>query len=217
MTENKEENKVAQASNTRQASQVRSLLLGGILPLVAYSVVEEVYGPTWGLALGMAFGIAEILYERLKMGKVETITWVGNGLLLALGGVSLLTQEGMWFKLQPAILEAVMGGMLIGSSAMNRPLLVELARKQRMLERFPPGVVAIMERNFAGFNLRVGLFFMVHAIIAAWAALHWSTRAWVLLKGIGFTGSLCVYALVEIWFMRRRLGRSSAPDSHTQR
>lgn len=197
-------------------AELRALLLGGILPLVVYTVVEEMYGIVAGLICGMVLGILEITFEKIKHGKVETITWIGNGLLLGLGSISLLTQEGVWFRLQPAILEAGMAAALIISVITQKPFLLLLARKQKTIERMPPVMQPIFEKFLSGFTLRIAIFFLLHAGLAAYAALYWSTRAWMLLKGVGFTGSFIVYGLIEVLFFRCNARRIlTRPPSHT--
>lgn len=194
-------------------AELRALLLGGILPLVVYTVVEEMYGIVAGLICGMVLGIIEIVYERVRHGKVEAITWIGNGLLLGLGSVSLLTQEGIWFRLQPAILEAGMAGILIGSVVMKKPFLLLLARKQKTLEKMPPIMQPLFEKFLTGFTLRIAIFFLIHAAIAAYAAIYWSPRAWMLLKGVGFTGSFILYGFIEILVFRMVARRTLQPQS----
>lgn len=189
---------------------IGKLLLGGVLPLIIYTLVEEYYGTFWGLICGMVFGTGEIIYEKVKLGKVEWMTWLGNGLLLFFGGVSLLTSEGVWFKLQPAILEAVMGGGILFSHFVKKPFLVSMAKKQNLFGQFPPELQPSLEAQLAGFNFRCAFFFFAHAIIATWAAFHWSTRAWVILKGVGFTGTFFIYGLFEMIAMRRKI-RSLLP------
>src|SRR5262249_2432609 len=98
------------ASEKGQA--LKTLLLWGIFHVVIFTVVEEYFGTFWGLIAGLVWGVGEILHEKIRYDRVETMTWIGNGVLLLLGGVSLFTAEGVWFKLQPAILEIVTGGML---------------------------------------------------------------------------------------------------------
>lgn len=185
--------------------QVRSLLLGGVLPVVAYTFVEEYFGTLWGLVAGMVLGVGEIAAEWIQKRKVDPITWIGNGLILVMGTISLVTKEGIWFKLQPAILEAATAALCLGSVVAGKPFLVMMARKQGLFSRFPDALHAPLEKIFGGFTFRLGLFFLAHALLATWAAVHWSTRAWAILKGVGFTATLVGYMVLETLVMRKRI------------
>lgn len=193
---------------------LQSFLLGGIIPVVAFTVIEDRYGIVWGLVAGMVFGLGEIIYEWVTQRRVDPMTLGGNGLILVLGGVSLVTQEGVWFKLQPSLIEAAMAAALWVSVALGKPLLVSVLRKQLALQTgplapgaAPPEVAPVLQRALGGMTLRVGLFFAAHAALAAWAALHWSTQAWAMLKGVGFTVSMIVYMVVESLVLRYRVAQ----------
>ena len=173
------------------------------MPVVAFSVIEDRYGIVAGLIAGMVFGVGEIVWERVSAGRVSAMTWAGNGLVLILGAVSLFTGSGIWFKLQPSLIEGVMAVVLWGSVLVKRPLLVEMARKQGA----PVLEIPIVFRSLRGFTLRLGIFFAAHAILAAWAALHWSTAAWAALKGIGFTLTMILYGVAESAVLRYRIAQ----------
>ena len=57
---------------------LRTLLLGGVLPVVAFTIIEETAGILWGLVAGMGFGVAEIIWEWRSRHRVETMTWASN-------------------------------------------------------------------------------------------------------------------------------------------
>ncbi len=188
--------------------QLRAFLIGGLLPVIAFTVIEEVYGTVAGLIAGMIFGVGEIVWEWRTQGRVDPITWGGNALLLVLGAVSLFTNEGIWFKLQPSILEGAMTAALWGSWILKKPLLLAMSRKQGAVpEGAPPEFKAILESGMSGMTLRLGVFFALHSALAVWAALHWSTAAWAALKGVGLTASLVVYMLVETLLLRYRVAK----------
>lgn len=179
--------------------QMTSLFFAGLLPVIAFTFIEEYYGTIAGLIAGMVFGVGEITYELIKYRKVQKITWIGNGLLLVLGGVSLISSEGLWFKLQPALMEAALVIAMWGSLLIKKPLLLVLAEQQG--QTFPPQVRDRMK----GMTFRVGLFFLVHTVLAVWSALHWSTTAWALLKGVGLTVTFIIYLVCEALYMRRQI------------
>lgn len=186
-------------NSSGKRNQMMSLFFAGLLPVIAFTLIEEYYGTLAGLIAGMVFGLGEIVFELYKYRKVNTLTWIGNGLLLVLGGISLISSEGIWFKLQPALMEAFFALFLWGSVILKKNLLVFLVEQQG--QSFPEKVKPLIN----GLTLRVGLFFALHAAIATWAAFAWSTTAWALLKGVGLTVSFIVYLLAEALYLRYRV------------
>jgi intracellular septation protein len=186
---------------TNSRSQASSLFFAGLLPVIAFTLIEEYYGTWAGLIAGMVFGCGELIYEKIKYHQIQKITWIGNGLLLGLGGVSLVSSEGIWFKLQPAILEGVFTIVLWFSIIAGKPLLSYLAEQQGHI--LPDLVRAKMK----GITFRTGCFFAFHAGLATWAAFNWTTGAWAILKGLGLTLTFILYLIVEVIVLRHTIAR----------
>lgn len=176
--------------------QAMALLFGGLLPIIAYTVIEQKYGIMAGLVAGLIFGGGEIVFEIVKYKKVSPMTWVGNGLLLIMGGISYFTQDGLWFKLQPALFEFGFFVFLSGSTLVKKPFL------KLMIEKQNPAAPQFLKDAMAGLTFRLGLFFLIHAILATYTAFHWTTEAWALLKGVGLTVSMIIYMLIEVVILR---------------
>lgn len=188
-------------STGSKRSQFLSLFFGGLLPIVAFTVIEEKYGPVYGTIAGMVFGVGEILYEKIKFKKVSTITWVGNLLILVMGTLSIVSQDGIWFKLQPALFEAFFAIFLWASVLMKKNFLLMAAEKQG--QSIPP----VLAERMNGLTVRLGFFFAAHAVLATYAALYWSTESWAWLKGAGVTVSMIIYIVAEFLFLRLRISR----------
>lgn len=183
-------------------SQALGLFFGGLLPVIAFTLIEEKYGIIAGLIAGMVFGFGEILFELIKYKKVSTITWIGNGLLIGLGALSLISTEGIWFKLQPAIFEFGFFIFLCGTWALKKPFM------KLMIEKQNPTAPQFLKDAMSGMTLRLSFFFLLHSVIATYAAIYWSTEAWALLKGIGLIVSMILYMLIEIFWIRMRLRKN---------
>lgn len=183
-------------------TQFLSLFFGGILPIIAFTVIEEKYGIVAGLIAGMVFGVSEIVYELFKYKKVSTLTWIGNGMLLVLGGISLIFSDGIWFKLQPALFELGFFIFMLGSWLIRKPFLVSIVEKQN------PEAPTFLKASLSGMTFRMSFFFLAHAVLATWAAFYWSTEAWALLKGVGLTVSMIVYMVLEIFWARWKMKNS---------
>lgn len=198
VTENPE-NPSSKTTPPSKSSQMRTLVFGGILPVVIFTVIEDHYGPIYGTIAAIIYGISEVLYELIKYKKVEAITWVSNGLIICLGAVSIFFNDGIWFKLQPAIMELFFALFLWGTLITKKNLFLMMAEKQG--QKVPEVLIPRMN----GITLRLGIFFLLHAILATWAAFHWSTTNWALLKGVGVTVSMLVYVLIEAVYLRSQI------------
>lgn len=176
--------------------QALALFFGGLLPVIAFTVIEEKYGTVAGLVAGMVFGVGEISYELIKYKKVSLLTWIGNGMLLLLGAVSLISNDGIWFKMQPALFEYGFFIFLLGSWFLKKPFLVIMLEKQN------PTAPDFLKKLMSGFTFRMSLFFLFHAVLATWAAFKWSTEAWAILKGVGLTVSMVIYMFAEVLWVR---------------
>lgn len=179
--------------------QSLAFLFGGLLPIILFTVIEEKYGVIYGLIAAMIFSLGEIIYEKIKFKKVSFITWLGSALILVMGAISLVTQDGLWFKLQPAILEFAFFILLFGSWVIKKPFL-----KQMILKQQPQAPEALIE-VLPGMTLRLSFFFLLHAIVATHAAFYWSTEAWAILKGVGLTVTMVIYFVIEGFYIRRKL------------
>jgi intracellular septation protein len=182
----------------KKPNGVQAFLLGGLLPVVAFTVIEGVYGTAAGLVAGMVFGAGEMLYEYWSRRKIQGITIASNMLVVGLGGLSLIENNGVFFKLQPAILTFAFAGFLLGSGLMKRPLLLALARKQR--GDLPPAAEALL----TALNWRLGLCMIAIGLVGVYAAFYWSTVAWASFKALGAPVLLGLYMAIEFLFAKLR-------------
>lgn len=182
---------------------LNSFLFGGLLPIILFTLVEEYYGTAWGLVTALFFGFGELSFELWKYKKISKITLVGNFLIIFLGIISLFTQDGIWFKLQPGIIELGMVLFLWGSLLMKKPLLLSLAQQQNI--QLPE----VLLKEFPKLTFRIGVFFLIHAALAFWAAFYWSTTAWALLKGVGLMVTFVLYLIIEMGLLRLRIKTAS--------
>lgn len=195
-----------QAPKPHKGPGWKALFFGGLLPVIAFTVIEDNYGTVAGIIAGLVFGVGEIIYELWTEKKVSAITWIGNGLLLGLGGLSLISEDGIWFKLQPALFEIFFALALWGSLWMKKNILILMAEKQGQV------IPDILRERMNGMSFRLGIFFLLQAVLAVWAALYWSTQAWALLKGVGLTVSFIVWMAAEIFWIRYSLKKKLQGD-----
>lgn len=181
-------------------SPSKSQIILIVLPLIVYTLAEEFGGLLWGLSLAIIYAVAEVSWEFFKFRRVSNISLISNGLVIGLSAISFFSQEGFWFKLQPAILELFMGGLFWVTHFMKKPFLLELIRSQNhdLLQQEP------VKQFIIGLNFRLGVFFFVQTAIAIYAAYYFSTPQWAFLKSIGVILMMAAYLIVETLLFKRR-------------
>ena len=194
--------------NSKAKSQALALFFGGLLPVIAFTVIEEKYGTVAGLIAGIVFGLGEVLFETIKYKKVSAMTWIGNGLLFSLGGASLFLNDGLWFKLQPAIIEFGIFMFLSGSCFIKKPIL------KLMIEKQNPETPEFIKQSLSGITLRLSFFMLAHALLATYAAFFWSSESWALLKGLGLILSIILYMVLESLYLRLKIKRDADNNQH---
>ena len=181
----------------------RTLLVGGLLPVLAFTVVEIFYGPKAGLIAGIVFGLGELSYEYFILGQVQRLTLGSNALILILGSLALMEENSVLFKLQPAIVFLILAVVIIGSSFLGKPLMVALLLKQR------PDTPKELIEHMRGLNLRLGVCLFVIGLISIYSAFYWTTAAWAAFKAFGAPLLMVLYIILDVGFVRwRKLRRS---------
>ncbi|HNY22862.1 MAG TPA: septation protein IspZ, partial [Treponemataceae bacterium] len=98
-----------------------SSFLPGFAPIIVYIAIEAAFGETAGLICGMALGLGEFIWILIRERRVDPFTLVDTVLLAAMGGLSWALSDPIFFRLKPAISEAVLAAiMLIGSLGPHR-------------------------------------------------------------------------------------------------
>ena len=180
------------------APNPKLLLLGGLLPIAAFAIVESFYGTVGGLIAGIVFGAGELAWEYKRLGRFQGLTLGSNALVIILGVVSLYEGTGLWFKLQPAIIIFVFAIVLIASRVMGRPVLNEFLKKQN------PTAPEQAHEFLKGVTLRMGIFLLFVTAVAVHSAIYWSTAAWASFKAVGAPVLLVAYMGIEVLVIRMR-------------
>ncbi|HUM89606.1 MAG TPA: septation protein IspZ, partial [Prolixibacteraceae bacterium] len=83
-------------------------LLPGFIPLFVFIAADEIWGTRVGLIVAVLTGVAELLYTFIKERRFDKFVLLDTGLLVVLGGVSVAFDNEIFFKVKPAIIEAIL-------------------------------------------------------------------------------------------------------------
>ncbi|HEY4201188.1 MAG TPA: septation protein IspZ [Devosiaceae bacterium] len=172
----------------------RALLLdmaSMVVFLVVVWLTDDLY---WSAAIGMAFGVAQIVWQLVRHKPIEALQWLSLVQILAAGTATLLTDNATFMMLKPSVLSVILGVVMLKRGWMNRyisPATIHL--------------VGDVATRF-GFVWAYLMFFTGALNIAL--ALTLDTKTWSVVMSFWGLGSnialfLMQYAVMD-WFARRR-------------
>ncbi|PIP94552.1 MAG: hypothetical protein COW00_08535 [Bdellovibrio sp. CG12_big_fil_rev_8_21_14_0_65_39_13] len=180
----------------------KNFFLISFLPAIAYWYLDENYPVKIALAGGLILAVIEVLIEKIFTKHVHTISKFNFFLILLLGALSFLGDDGVWFKLQPLFTGIGMSAFMFYRLKRGKGLLLEMMESmpQKKNVLLPDFVFQMMEWHMAFFLLGYGIFMAVLAIYA-------STGTWAFFKTIGFYLAFAVYMVIEFVMIKRVMNR----------
>ncbi len=169
-------------------------LLPGFIPLFVFIAADEIWGTQTGLVVAIAVGLAEMIWIGIKEKRFDRFILFDTLLLVILGGVSILLENDIFFKLKPGLIELILVGVL-GVSAFSPVNIIGL-----MGQRYLKGTTfSDFQLSQMRKSLRTLFFiFLVHTALVFYSAFFMSKEAWVFISGVLFYLIFAGYFLWEI-------------------
>lgn len=184
--------------------QLLKALAPGFLPLLVFIAADALWGTTVGLLVAVASGIVELALSYARERTWDRFVLLDTLLIVAMGGVSLLLDNDLFFRLKPAVVELVFC-LVLGVSVFS-PVNV----MQAMSRRYLKGIAFNAEQSRAMARGMKVLFFIFigHTLLIVYAAFAMSAAAWGFISGGLFYILFAAYFLLE-WLRGRRSARQA--------
>ncbi len=174
-------------------------LLPGMLPLLLFVVVELVWGTTAGLAAALALGVVQLFWFWLREQRIDKFVLGDVGFLIVLGGLAILFDNALLFKLKPVFIGGAML-LLIGYSAFSDHNLVML-----MSQRYFRGFIAGPFESWLMQQMLKVFFWLLaaHTLLTLDAALWMPHAWWAAISGPGFYAVVALMLAIS-WFINKQ-------------
>ena len=150
--------------------------------------------------------LAQVAWLKARGRKVDLILWVGLGLVVVLGGLTIWFHSETFLKWKPSGLYWAMGlSFWISQAFFGRPVLRILLGEQLQL----PDIIW-RKLNFAWIA-----FFALMGLLNLWVAYSFSTPTWVNFKVFGATGLMLAFTIAQGIYLSRHLPEEPATDVPT--
>lgn len=184
--------------NTSRA-EIFKRMLPGFIPVIAFIVADEVWGTFYGLVVAIGIGIFELAYSLIKYRTIDRFVILDIGLLLALGGISLIFDNDIFFKVKPGIINLIITG-LIGYSAFSENNIVLMMSKRYMKGiEFNPYQMWLLNESM----VRLFWILLVYSLLTLAAAFVPQKVVWDFMAGPGLFVVFGIFMGIE-WFTKKK-------------
>jgi len=182
-------------------------MLPGLLPLAIFILADEIWGTKIGLIVALVLGVVEFFYVWWKQKKIDKFILADTGLLLIMGSVSLISDNDLFFKLKPALIQIIFL-VIVGIAAFGNPQFL-IRMGGRMMGNMGP-VNPEGEKIMQKMLQRVFILISLHTGLVIYAAIYMSKEAW------GFISGGLFYILIGVYFGSELLAKKFGAKKQVQ-
>ena len=187
-------------------------LLIGFIPLLVFVAADHFFSARYGektgaqyaLMVAVGLGVAQFLFIFARERRADAMTLFDTALLVALGAVSFLSGNDLFFMLKPALVEFILV-VILGVVAFLKPrLLLHMTGRFLQDVEVQDHQLKAMQRSAAG----MFLLFLLHTTLIVYSAFCLSKGAWAFISGGLFyilVGGYFLVMLVMGRIKRRRM------------
>ena len=161
-------------------------------PIILFFIAFKLYDIYVATGVVIVATIIQVAYTWYKYRKVETMQWITLGLIVVMGGATILLHDEQFIKWKLSVIEWLFGVAFIGSQFIG---------KKPFVERMMSNSLSLPAPVWRRLNLMWGCFFMVVGFINLYVMYHFNTEQWVTFKTFGVPGLMLVFILVQMVFL----------------
>jgi isopentenyldiphosphate isomerase/intracellular septation protein A len=176
-------------------------MLPGLLPILIFIVVDEIWGTMYGLVAALLVALFEMGYSLLKGKRPDRFVLVDLILLMGLGGVSLLLDNDLFFKIKPGAISLLLTAFIGVSAYSGKNLLWQMSQRYLKDVTVNPYQMWTMRESMK----RLFWIFLVYSILVLGAAFLHYKRVWSFVAGPGMFVVMGLFMAME-WVRRIRQG-----------
>jgi intracellular septation protein A len=167
--------------------------------LALFALTHDV---TLSVALGMALGVGQILWQRASRRPIDLMQWMSLGLVLVSGTITLVTHDARFVMVKPTLIYIVVGCVMLKKGWMNRYL--------------PPVAMEVVPDLGEAFGYVWAAMMFASAALNLVLALNLDPLKWAAVMSLWATGSKASLFVIQFAVMRwvggqrRRSGLAAA-------
>ncbi|MDF2181488.1 septation protein A [Neptuniibacter sp. CAU 1671] len=175
-------------------------LLLDFLPVVIFFIIYKMTGDIIiATAVLIPATLVQMLYSWLKTHRIETMQLVTLGLVVLLGGATVLLQDKTFIQWKPTVVNWLFAIAFLGSHFIGQKTIVE---------RLMGNSISLPAQAWRHLNIAWIIFFVLMGIVNLFVAYSFSEEIWVDFKLFGMLGLTVLFILAQGFYLSRHIQNS---------
>lgn len=177
-------------------------LLVDLFPVILFFIAYKTSGIYVATGVAIAAAALQVIYHKIRHGKVEKMHWVTLVILIVFGGLTIALRDPTFIKWKPTVVNWIFATALLGTQFfMQRSLL------QRMMDH----AVTLPDAVWKKLNYAWVTFFTSLGFVNLYVAYNYSEETWVNFKLFGFLGLTIVFMIGQGFYLAKYIQEDDDP------
>lgn len=167
-----------------------------LFPVILFFIAFKFFGIYTATAVAIVATIAQIIYSKIRYGKVENMLLISGVIITVFGGATLLLKDPTFIQWKPTVLYWLFSVTLLGAQFIFKKNLIRSFMEKQI--NLPNGV-------WSNLNVAWALLFIGLGILNLYVAFNYSQDTWVDFKLFGITGIMFIFIIAQTFVLSKYL------------
>lgn len=165
-----------------------------LFPVILFFIAFKFFGIYVATAVAIIATIAQIIYCKIRHGKVEKMLLLSGAIIVLFGGATLLLKDPTFIQWKPTILYWLFsGGLVISQLFFHKNPIRAMMEKQ----------ITLPNAIWTKLNLAWAALFLALGFLNLYVAFNYSQDTWVNFKLFGITGIMFVFIILQTFMLSK--------------
>lgn len=167
-----------------------------LFPVILFFVAFKFFGIFTATAVAIVATLVQIIYVKLRHGKVEKMLLASGVIITLFGGATLIFKDPTFIQWKPTILYWLFAASLLGAQFLfNKNPMRAFMEKQ----------ISLPDSVWAKLNIAWAALFVALGFLNLYVAFNYSQDTWVDFKLFGITGIMFVFIIGQTLVLSKYL------------
>lgn len=165
-----------------------------LFPVILFFIAFKFFGIYVATAVAIIATIAQIIYCKIRHGKVEKMLLLSGAIIVLFGGATLLLKDPTFIQWKPTILYWLFSaGLVISQLFFHKNPIRAMMEKQ----------ITLPNAIWTKLNLAWAVLFLALGFLNLYVAFNYSQDTWVNFKLFGITGIMFVFIILQTFMLSK--------------